>query len=1150
MTRTRLPAGRIAVGHPVDVASGQQFTAAHDVAIGGTVPLIWRRYYSTALLDRTPGSLGRGWIHGFEARLVRDDAGFVFLGHDGLSVEFDDPAHSVDHGANVFHFGAAMELRREGAHYAIYHWHGWEEDVHKFMFPCGPAEMPLGALQLPSGAAVALVYNQQGRLTELYQSIEGRRLLLDYGPTGLLAALSLAAPSAAPHRVVEYEYDALRRLIAARTAAGRTLYGYDGPGRLISETDPAGGEYRMRYDSLGRCIETGGRDQWMHRTLEYDKRLHETSVTNSLGQTTVYEYNTHGQVETVRLPTGAKEHTDFDEFGRVARRAGPSGEMVVYGYGPRGDLTQITYPNGGSVKFEFNPDHQPLTITEPDGGAWRFKYDRGALVEYADPVGAATRFERDFVNQIVQIHTAAGNRIRLSRDADYAELRCDDDYGLLARYRFNEWLDPTEVHDARGLLRAFQYDPARRLTAITEADGTIKRVQHNALGLPVRYEEGNGSALVCDYDAYGCYRRIVNPNGEAYEYAWDTEGRLRSIRNPNGEREEYDYDAMGNLILRRSFGGRTERYDFDASGRCVRRHKADGSVLAYEFDQGGNAVRVSSGGVELAANTFDLLHRLLSTTTPHAAVQFEYDRAGQVLAETQGDWHVQSLRHPFGETSRRQFLEGKSGPIFLDYDGRRRLTGIRDEHRTLVSFDYDAANLLTFRQLGPVAETWEYNGGRRPSRQTVSRPHGPPMVREYTYDHRGYRLRVIDSQFGETRYAYDAVGRLTQSKTAPAGGMANYRYDACGNLLAGPNGMPLTYAPGNQLVQHGPVTQSRDANGNLVAATVDGQTTHYSWNAFDQLVSVRHPDGSETAFGYDGLGRRVWKKHAGVETRFVWSRRDLLAEVTEGRCTEYFIGNFQPQLAWDQGQLRYFILSPTSQPTELFDAEGVLLWRGKFDDWGVPLGDQPPAPIALFGLAAQYWDKETRLFYNQFRYYRPEDGRFISPDPIRTRGGLNEFLYGLNPINWLDPLGLSCGLTHMIVVVNPNLKGRGGDPDPTMADWQQKQDAFNNGVQQGINNGTPLTIPTQGQYQNDRTVGNNEARQARVAQGMGPGVQADHPVDLSCGGGQGQALYPLAGGVNGSFGSQLGPQAAALGPGSQTPKVDLYDQNGNLLRKG
>ena len=56
----------------------------------------------------------------------------------------------------------------------------------------------------------------------------------------------------------------------------------------------------------------------------------------------------------------------------------------------------------------------------------------------------------------------------------------------------------------------------------------------------------------------------------------------------------------------------------------------------------------------------------------------------------------------------------------------------------------------------------------------------------------------------------------------------------------------------------------------------------------------------------------------------------------------------------------------------------------------------------------QYWDEETGLHYNRFRYYDPGTGQFTQQDPIGLLGGINNYRYAPNPSGWVDPLGLSC----------------------------------------------------------------------------------------------------------------------------------------------
>ena len=45
-----------------------------------------------------------------------------------------------------------------------------------------------------------------------------------------------------------------------------------------------------------------------------------------------------------------------------------------------------------------------------------------------------------------------------------------------------------------------------------------------------------------------------------------------------------------------------------------------------------------------------------------------------------------------------------------------------------------------------------------------------------------------------------------------------------------------------------------------------------------------------------------------------------------------------------------------------------------------------------FRLQNLYYDEETRLYYNFFRYYEPDAGRFVNQDPIGLSGGDNLYL--------------------------------------------------------------------------------------------------------------------------------------------------------------
>ncbi|AFH92982.1 RHS repeat-associated core domain-containing protein [Providencia stuartii] len=93
------------------------------------------------------------------------------------------------------------------------------------------------------------------------------------------------------------------------------------------------------------------------------------------------------------------------------------------------------------------------------------------------------------------------------------------------------------------------------------------------------------------------------------------------------------------------------------------------------------------------------------------------------------------------------------------------------------------------------------------------------------------------------------------------------------------------------------------------------------------------------------------------------------------------------------------------------------MWSGKYERFGFvrssPLSfySDPDRKMESFEqnlrYAGQYFDNETGLHFNTFRFYDPQIGRFIMPDPIGLLGGMNLYQYAVNPMKLIDPLGLA-----------------------------------------------------------------------------------------------------------------------------------------------
>ena len=155
-------------------------------------------------------------------------------------------------------------------------------------------------------------------------------------------------------------------------------------------------------------------------------------------------------------------------------------------------------------------------------------------------------------------------------------------------------------------------------------------------------------------------------------------------------------------------------------------------------------------------------------------------------------------------------------------------------------------------------------------------------------------------------------------------------------------------------------------------------------------------------------------------------QQQWLADGNAARAVQwvYEPGSFRPlaQLEQQNGatQLHYIVTDLTGTARELCSEEGDVHWRGEQALWGEYREAKTPMALRRWlGDAAndevscdlrypgQLYDAESGLYYNRHRYYDPELGQYISPDPIGMLGGLRPQGYVHNPVEWVDPLGLS-----------------------------------------------------------------------------------------------------------------------------------------------
>ena len=273
-------------------------------------------------------------------------------------------------------------------------------------------------------------------------------------------------------------------------------------------------------------------------------------------------------------------------------------------------------------------------------------------------------------------------------------------------------------------------------------------------------------------------------------------------------------------------------------------------------------------------------------------------------------------------------------------------------------------------------------------------------------------------------YVYDNIYRLTQAtRPLPAQPNETFSYDLLGNRLRRDAQVSdSVIGAGNRLLEDGEFTYQYDANGNLTQKTQksNGATTRYSYDAEDQLVRVDFPDGTNAQYRYDGLGRRIEKNVSGTITRYVYDGEDILFEFngTNRLLARYTHGDLidEPLLmehdlnangSFEANERFTYHTDGLGSITDLTDTTGAVTQSYVYDSFG-NIVRQNGTLINPYTYTGREFDLESGLFYYRARYYDPRIGRFLSEDPIEYFDSLNlyEYLWG-NPINWVDPYGLS-----------------------------------------------------------------------------------------------------------------------------------------------
>ncbi len=237
-----------------------------------------------------------------------------------------------------------------------------------------------------------------------------------------------------------------------------------------------------------------------------------------------------------------------------------------------------------------------------------------------------------------------------------------------------------------------------------------------------------------------------------------------------------------------------------------------------------------------------------------------------------------------------------------------------------------------------------------------------------------------------------------------------YAYDVNSNLVSTLDYPEIRYASGNRVSRIGDTSYHYDSEGNLESINQEGRGKQYVFG-LSSLRQILSSDIAIAEFEYDPLGRRIAAKYSNLQKQFFWDQHSLLREeLHKGEQTdeiEYMSipGQYSPLEKRVSGQYFYYILDHRGAPNRLLDEDGQVVWTPNFTAFGELLGSSRTDMKDSIRLPGQY-DDGTGLHYNQYRYYDPKLGRYISQAPLGLLGGMNFYQYAPDPVNYIDPLGL------------------------------------------------------------------------------------------------------------------------------------------------
>ena len=524
---------------------------------------------------------------------------------------------------------------------------------------------------------------------------------------------------------------------------------------------------------------------FMQTSLEYDSTgNYVTSETNEQGSTTHYVYDVNGNVTSI---TDADENVTsyaYDSSGNLISVKNGDSENS-YTYSGLGSVSKITH-NGFDYSFNYDVFYNLVSTKignvtvashtyDSNGNLTKTAYANGDYLEYAyDNYGIISVITGETGKIAEMIYNKQG---LVTKAVDYSSGETSYYY-----YKFDGSLESEYRTSSDGSLTHY---------IVTDSDGnTVEKTSVN----------GQTKTITTGSDDHG--KSFVNNDGVINETSTDDFGRVSAVTTKQNKSDtvftkQYSYyhgsesNATTNMV-----GGISYKLSSD-------------KVLGYSYNYNdtGNVENVYENGKKVAVYTYDELNQLVwyADTRTGRYIRIVYDNYGNIQKMESyslgTNWApvklLETRTYSYGDTNWKDKLTEFDGDsitydkngnpltyrdgMSFEWENGRILKKINTSDKA-IQMNYDSNGMRTQKSVDGVKTNYYYDSNNNLFALTK----GSDTLFFY-YDNSG---EVMSVSCNGTMYYYikDLQGDITEIVDKDGKAVAEYAYDAWGNMLTEDNG--------------------------------------------------------------------------------------------------------------------------------------------------------------------------------------------------------------------------------------------------------------------------------------------------------------------------------------------------------------------------